>query len=51
MAFNQSLECECDQTGSVSGVCDPKGGQCECKPNVVGRRFIWKALKENNKIV
>ncbi|CAJ0952788.1 unnamed protein product, partial [Mesorhabditis belari] len=38
MAFNKSLDCDCDQTGSVSGVCNPRGGQCECKPNVVGRR-------------
>ncbi|XP_013395107.1 laminin subunit beta-1 isoform X3 [Lingula anatina] len=34
----QALDCECDPTGSVSAVCDPSGGQCQCKPNVIGRR-------------
>uniref|UniRef100_A0A0N5AN25 Laminin subunit beta-1 n=1 Tax=Syphacia muris TaxID=451379 RepID=A0A0N5AN25_9BILA len=36
--LNESLKCDCDVTGSVSSICAPKGGQCECKPNVVGRR-------------
>lgn len=31
------LACECDPQGSLSSVCDPNGGQCECRPNVVGR--------------
>lgn len=31
-------ECDCDPTGSVSGLCDQQGGNCLCKPNVVGRR-------------
>ena len=30
--------CECDPQGSLSSVCDPNGGQCQCRPNVVGRR-------------
>ncbi|VDN04221.1 unnamed protein product [Thelazia callipaeda] len=38
MLFNRSLDCECDPTGSLSGICSGKGGQCDCKPNVVGRR-------------
>uniref|UniRef100_A0A915C6Q9 Laminin subunit beta-1 n=2 Tax=Parascaris TaxID=6254 RepID=A0A915C6Q9_PARUN len=38
IVFNESLECNCDPTGSVSGICAAKGGQCDCKPNVVGRR-------------
>ncbi|VDN07204.1 unnamed protein product [Thelazia callipaeda] len=38
MLFNRSLVCECDPTGSLSGICAAKGGQCDCKPNVVGRR-------------
>ncbi|XP_059150751.1 laminin subunit beta-1-like [Physella acuta] len=35
---NGALACECDVTGSVSLECNPSGGQCECKPNVVGRK-------------
>ncbi|CAJ0568445.1 unnamed protein product, partial [Mesorhabditis spiculigera] len=38
MAFNTTLDCDCDPTGSFSGICKPGGGQCECKLNVVGRR-------------
>ncbi|XP_023277248.1 laminin subunit beta-1-like, partial [Seriola lalandi dorsalis] len=30
-------ECQCDLQGSLSTVCDPSGGQCQCRPNVVGR--------------
>lgn len=30
--------CECDPQGSLSSVCDPNGGQCQCRPNVVGRK-------------
>ncbi|XP_061591132.1 laminin subunit beta-1a isoform X2 [Cololabis saira] len=30
-------ECRCDPQGSLSSVCDPSGGQCPCRPNVVGR--------------
>uniref|UniRef100_A0A3P9IH38 Laminin, beta 1a n=1 Tax=Oryzias latipes TaxID=8090 RepID=A0A3P9IH38_ORYLA len=30
-------ECQCDPQGSLSTVCDPNGGQCRCRPNVVGR--------------
>ncbi|MCI4381846.1 hypothetical protein PGIGA_G00256700 [Pangasianodon gigas] len=29
--------CACDPQGSLSTVCDPNGGQCQCRPNVVGR--------------
>ncbi|VDK28557.1 unnamed protein product [Gongylonema pulchrum] len=39
MLFNRSLECDCDPTGSLSGICSVKGGQCDCKPNIVGRRL------------
>ncbi|GFO06368.1 laminin subunit beta-2, partial [Plakobranchus ocellatus] len=33
-----ALDCDCDRTGSTSVECDPSGGQCPCKANVVGRR-------------
>lgn len=29
--------CECDPQGSLSTVCDPNGGKCQCRSNVVGR--------------
>ncbi|XP_061679581.1 laminin subunit beta-1a isoform X2 [Syngnathoides biaculeatus] len=30
-------ECQCDPQGSLSTVCNVSGGQCECRPHVVGR--------------
>ncbi|NXR53443.1 LAMB1 protein, partial [Hippolais icterina] len=33
-----ALSCQCDPQGSLSSVCDPNGGQCQCRPNVVGRQ-------------
>ena len=36
--FQLFSECDCDLTGSLSFECEQAGGQCECKPNVVGRR-------------
>ncbi|KAJ8913194.1 hypothetical protein NQ315_009031 [Exocentrus adspersus] len=36
--FDGAFPCLCDPTGSVSKLCDPNGGFCTCKPNVVGRR-------------
>lgn len=32
------LDCDCDPQGSESAICDKSGGQCVCKPNVMGRR-------------
>uniref|UniRef100_A0AAY4EAZ9 Laminin subunit beta 2 n=1 Tax=Denticeps clupeoides TaxID=299321 RepID=A0AAY4EAZ9_9TELE len=33
-----ALACQCDHQGSISSECDPRGGQCRCRPNVIGRR-------------
>ncbi|XP_030208382.1 LOW QUALITY PROTEIN: laminin subunit beta-2, partial [Gadus morhua] len=33
-----ALACQCDPQGSVSADCEKVGGQCLCKPNVIGRR-------------
>uniref|UniRef100_A0A452J7H0 Laminin subunit beta 2 n=1 Tax=Gopherus agassizii TaxID=38772 RepID=A0A452J7H0_9SAUR len=33
-----SPACQCDPQGSTSSVCQPVGGQCTCKPHVIGRR-------------
>ncbi|XP_039249987.2 laminin subunit beta-1-like [Styela clava] len=33
-----ALACDCDPQGSVSSICEKNGGQCVCKPNVMGRK-------------
>ncbi|ODN04402.1 Laminin subunit beta-1 [Orchesella cincta] len=35
--FDGAFECGCNLQGSTSAMCDPLGGQCNCKPNVMGR--------------
>uniref|UniRef100_A0A8C2XM76 Laminin, beta 2 (laminin S) n=1 Tax=Cyclopterus lumpus TaxID=8103 RepID=A0A8C2XM76_CYCLU len=30
--------CSCDPQGSMSSMCHVRGGQCHCRPNVIGRR-------------
>ncbi|XP_027009679.1 laminin subunit beta-1b [Tachysurus fulvidraco] len=39
-----AMECECDPLGSLSTMCEPNGGQCPCRPNVVGRNCDRCAL-------
>ncbi|CAM4504786.1 unnamed protein product [Lepidochelys olivacea] len=33
-----ALPCGCHKAGATSSACNPLGGQCSCKPNVIGRR-------------
>lgn len=35
---NGALACQCDYDGSLSFECEQFGGQCQCKPNVIGRK-------------
>ncbi|XP_077410264.1 laminin subunit alpha-5 isoform X1 [Vanacampus margaritifer] len=34
---NGALPCVCHEVGAESDACEPFGGQCRCKPNVIGR--------------
>ncbi|XP_061621813.1 laminin subunit beta-2 [Phyllopteryx taeniolatus] len=38
IVHNGALPCRCDPQGSLSSECDRVGGQCRCKPDVMGRR-------------
>ncbi|XP_072543376.1 laminin subunit alpha-3 isoform X2 [Salminus brasiliensis] len=33
-----ALPCDCDRVGSTSLTCKPVGGQCACRPHVIGRQ-------------
>uniref|UniRef100_A0A7N8YIP4 Laminin, beta 2 (laminin S) n=1 Tax=Mastacembelus armatus TaxID=205130 RepID=A0A7N8YIP4_9TELE len=33
-----ALPCNCDPQGSISSLCDVRGGHCHCRPYVIGRR-------------
>lgn len=35
---NGALPCNCDSEGSTSFECEKFGGQCPCRPNIIGRR-------------
>ncbi|XP_054841846.1 laminin subunit alpha-3 [Eublepharis macularius] len=35
---NGALPCNCHRNGATSPTCNPVGGQCSCKPNIIGRR-------------
>ncbi|XP_015276228.1 PREDICTED: laminin subunit alpha-3 [Gekko japonicus] len=38
-AYNDgALPCSCHRNGAMSPTCSPIGGQCSCKPNIIGRR-------------
>uniref|UniRef100_A0A669BW71 Laminin subunit alpha 3 n=1 Tax=Oreochromis niloticus TaxID=8128 RepID=A0A669BW71_ORENI len=38
-AYNDgALPCDCDASGSTGIVCDAVGGQCPCRPHVIGRQ-------------
>lgn len=34
---NGALPCGCHEVGADSNTCQPFGGQCSCRPNVIGR--------------
>ncbi|XP_029690196.1 laminin subunit alpha-5 isoform X2 [Takifugu rubripes] len=34
---NGALPCGCHEVGAESDTCEPFGGQCHCRPNVIGR--------------
>uniref|UniRef100_A0AAZ3P6S1 Laminin subunit alpha-5 n=1 Tax=Oncorhynchus tshawytscha TaxID=74940 RepID=A0AAZ3P6S1_ONCTS len=34
---NGALPCGCHEVGADSDTCQPFGGQCQCRPNVIGR--------------
>uniref|UniRef100_G3RPK3 Laminin subunit alpha-3 n=1 Tax=Gorilla gorilla gorilla TaxID=9595 RepID=G3RPK3_GORGO len=33
-----ALPCECHPTGATGPHCSPEGGQCPCRPNIIGRQ-------------
>nr|XP_056710908.1 laminin subunit alpha-3 [Euleptes europaea] len=35
---NGALPCNCHRNGATSPTCNPVGGQCSCKANIIGRR-------------
>ncbi|KAK9525878.1 hypothetical protein VZT92_016551 [Zoarces viviparus] len=37
LLHNGAIACQCDPQGALSAVCEPSGGQCRCRHNVVGR--------------
>ncbi|KAI5612331.1 laminin subunit beta-1 isoform X2 [Silurus asotus] len=38
LMHNGALSCHCDPQGSLSTECKKIGGQCTCRPNVIGRQ-------------
>lgn len=37
LMYNGALNCKCNSDGSESTKCEVEGGQCKCRPNVIGR--------------
>lgn len=37
LMHNGALPCQCDPQGSLNVDCKKIGGQCQCKPNIIGR--------------
>lgn len=38
-AFNDgALPCNCHRKGATSPTCNPEGGQCDCRPHIIGRQ-------------
>ncbi|XP_044538899.1 laminin subunit alpha-3 [Gracilinanus agilis] len=35
---NGALPCDCHVMGAINPTCKPEGGQCQCRPNVIGRQ-------------
>uniref|UniRef100_A0AAY4AYD7 Laminin subunit alpha 3 n=1 Tax=Denticeps clupeoides TaxID=299321 RepID=A0AAY4AYD7_9TELE len=35
---NGALPCSCDKEGAISSSCEPLGGQCPCRPHIIGRQ-------------
>lgn len=35
---NGAVPCECHPAGTAGHRCSPEGGQCPCRPNVIGRQ-------------
>ncbi|KAH0617776.1 hypothetical protein JD844_016351 [Phrynosoma platyrhinos] len=35
---NGALPCNCHRNGATNPMCDPMGGQCHCKPHIIGRQ-------------
>ncbi|KAJ8372354.1 hypothetical protein AAFF_G00290230 [Aldrovandia affinis] len=43
-ANDGALPCGCDKGGSTGPTCAPEGGQCPCKPNIIGRQCTRCAI-------
>ncbi|KAM4841147.1 laminin subunit alpha-3-like [Thomomys bottae] len=41
---NGALPCDCHPAGATGHHCSPEGGQCQCKPNVIGRQCTRCAI-------